>query len=120
MSQSTLNPLRQPVGLALDGWTTPPLPPRRSLAGRHCRIEPLDPARHADDLYEATAADGEGRIWTYLSDGPLGSRADLQAWAEAAAARADRVYFAVVDEADGRAADARYQRRFFLACWADL
>lgn len=104
MSQSTLNPLGQPVGRALDGWTAPPLPPRQSLAGRHCRVEPLDPARHAEDLYEATAADVEGRIWTYLSYGPFGSRADLQAWAEAAAASEDPLFFAIVDEAYGRAA----------------
>ena len=103
MSQSTLNLLGQPVGRALDGWSAPPLPPRWSLAGRHCRVEPLDPARHAGDLYEATAADVEGRIWTYLSYGPFGSCADLQAWAEAAAASEDHVYFAIVDKADGRA-----------------
>ena len=104
MSQSTLNHLGQPVGLALDGWTAPPLPSRSSLVGRHCRVEPLDPARHAEDLYEATAADVEGRIWTYLSYGPFGSRTELRSWAEAAAAREDPFFFAIVDEADGRAA----------------
>lgn len=104
MSQSILNPLGQPVGPVLDCWTVPPLPPRRSLAGRYCRVEPLDPACHAEDLYEATAADVEGRIWTYLSYGPFDSRADLQAWAEAAAASEDPLFFTIVDEADGRAA----------------
>lgn len=104
MNQSTQNPLGQPVGRALDDWAAPPLPPRRSLVGRHCRVEPLDPARHADDLYEATAADGPGRIWTYLNYGPFGSRADLRSWAEAAAASAGPLFFAIVDEADGRAA----------------
>ncbi len=104
MSQSTLNPLGQPVGGVLDGWSAPPSPSRGSLVGCHCRVEPLDPARHAEDLYEATAADVEGRIWTYLSYGPFASRADLQTWAEAAAAREDRLFFALVDEADGRAA----------------
>ncbi len=103
MSQSILNPLGQPVGLALDGWSAPPSPSRSSLVGRHCRVEPLDPARHAEDLYEATAADVDGRIWTYLSYGPFGSCADLQAWTEAAAASEDHVYFAIVDRADGRA-----------------
>jgi hypothetical protein len=34
MNQSTLNPLGQPIGLALDGWTAPPHPSRSSLAGR--------------------------------------------------------------------------------------
>ena len=67
MSHSTLNHLGQPIGLALEGWTTPPRPPRRQLQGCYCRVEPLDPARHTDDLHEAYAADTEGRIWTYLS-----------------------------------------------------
>ncbi|MDE2849147.1 MAG: GNAT family protein [Acidobacteriota bacterium] len=104
MSQSTPNPLGQPVGRALDHWSAPPLPPRRPLAGRHCRVEPLDPARHTEDLYEATAADAEGRIWTYLSYGPFASRADLQGWAEAAAESEDPRFFAIVNTADGRAA----------------
>ena len=104
MSQSTLNSLGQPVGRALDGWTAPPPPSRGSLVGRHCRVEPLHPARHTGDLYEATAADTEGRIWTYLNYGPFGSPAELRSWAEAAAASEDPLFFAIVDEADGRAA----------------
>lgn len=60
--------------------------------------------RHAEELYDATAADGEGRIWTYLSYGPFASPADLRAWAESAAAREDPLFFAIVDETDGRAA----------------
>ena len=104
MSQSTLNSLGQPVGRALDGWTAPPPPSRGSLVGRHCRVEPLDPSRHTGDLYEATAADTQGRIWTYLNYGPFGSPAELRSWAEAAAASKDPFFFAIVDEADGRAA----------------
>ena len=69
----TRNHLGQPVGLPLDGWTDPPMPSRRPLEGRYCRVEPLDPARHAEDLYGAAAADVEGRIWTYLSYGPPGN-----------------------------------------------
>ena len=104
MSQSTPNSLGQPVGRALDDWTAPPPPSRGSLVGRHCRVEPLDPARHSEDLYEATAADTEGRIWTYLNYGPFGSSNELRSWAEAAAASEDPLFFAIMDEADGRAA----------------
>ena len=104
MSQSTQNPLGQPVGRALDRWTAPPPPSSVSLVGRHCRVEPLDPARHTGDLYEATAADTEGRIWTYLNYGPFGSPTELRSWAAAAAASEDPLFFAIVDEADGRAA----------------
>lgn len=98
-----MNDLGQPVGLALDGWAAPPLPSRHSLAGRYCSVEPLDPARHADRLYQATAVDVEGRIWTYLGYGPFASVAELRAWAEHAAASADPLFFAIVDTADARA-----------------
>ena len=40
---NVLNPLGQPVGFALPGWTPPP-PPRAAMEGRYCRLEPLDPA----------------------------------------------------------------------------
>ena len=104
MSKSTLNSLGQPVGRTLDGWTAPPPPSRGSLVGRHCRVEALDPTRHSGDLYEATEADTEGRIWTYLNYGPFGSPAELRSWAEAAADSEDPLFFTIVDEADGRAA----------------
>ena len=104
MSQSTLNHLGQPIGSPLEGWTAPPVPPLHSLAGRYCHLEPLDPARHADDLYEATAADVEGRIWTYLSYGPFVSAAEFRDWAESATTSRDALFCAVVDQVDGRAA----------------
>ncbi len=40
MSHSTLNHLGQPIGLALEGWAALPLPSRRALEGRYCRVEP--------------------------------------------------------------------------------
>ena len=104
MSYSTLNHLGQPIGLALEGWAAPPRPPRRQLQGRYCHVEPLDPARHTEDLYEATAADVEGRIWTYLSSGPFASRAEFRKWGESAATSEDTLFYAIVDEAAGRAA----------------
>ncbi len=48
-----------------------PVPPRESMEGRYCRLEPLDPDRHAAALFEADAADSDGRSWTYLAYGPF-------------------------------------------------
>jgi RimJ/RimL family protein N-acetyltransferase len=67
------------------------------LAGRHCRLEPLDAARHAAGLHEANGRDAEGRMWTYLAYGPFESieayRRQLEAWEVAT----DPLFFAFVD-----------------------
>ncbi|MEN9615497.1 MAG: hypothetical protein RL022_919, partial [Chloroflexota bacterium] len=56
----------QPVGFDVPGWTARPRPGRITLTGRTCRLEPLDPGRHAHDLFTANADDASGRMWTYL------------------------------------------------------
>ncbi len=63
--QHDLNGLGQPIGFALDAWKPPPRPPRDPMAGRFCRVEPLDPERHAADLYDSNALDAEGTNLTY-------------------------------------------------------
>src|SRR5262245_42907746 len=51
------NHLGQPIGGPLPNWKPPPWPPRETLAGRFCRLEPLDPRRHTESLFRAYAAD---------------------------------------------------------------
>lgn len=93
----------QPVGEALPEWTSRPAPARVELDGIHCRLEPLDPARHAADLYAAYASAPDDRNWTYLPVGPFADAADYRAWAETAAASADPLHFAVMDHRTGKA-----------------
>jgi RimJ/RimL family protein N-acetyltransferase len=97
-----LNDLGQPIGFAVPGWTARPLPPRTAIDGRHCRLEPLDPDRHAADLFEANGDDREGRMWTYMGYGPFATLADYRAWMEATCLGEDPRFHAVVD-AQGRA-----------------
>jgi RimJ/RimL family protein N-acetyltransferase len=73
------------------------------MIGRHCRVEPLDAARHAADLAAANAADRGGRNWTYLSYGPFAAAADYRVWAEQVAAGEDPLFHAVIDTASGKA-----------------
>ena len=40
------NHLGQPIGFAVPDWVPAKLPPRTPMAGRWCRIEALDVARH--------------------------------------------------------------------------
>lgn len=91
-----------PLGAALPGWTARPRPRPVALEGRHCRIEPLDMARHGDDLVAAFRATDESS-WTYLFVGPFADDASVRAWLTDAANSTDYVYSAVVDRKSGRA-----------------
>jgi len=73
------------------------------MRGRTCRLEPLDPARHADDLIAAFAEDTEGRTWTYLPYGPFESPEAHRAWLRARSATEDPQFYAIIDEATGHA-----------------
>ncbi len=91
------NALGQPIGFPVPNWTPRPRPPRTPMAGRYCRVEPLDPARHAHDLWVANADDAEGRMWTYLSVGPFPDEAAYRTWLSTVAVVEDPVFYAIVD-----------------------
>ncbi len=97
------NHLNQPVGAAVDGWKPARVPPRETLEGRYCRLEPLDPARHAATLYQANGADEEGRNWTYLPYGPFDTLEGYRAWMDATCLGSDPLFYAVVDAATSEA-----------------
>lgn len=71
------------------------------IEGRWCRIEPLDPARHGEELF--TANDGSIRMWDYMANGPYPDLASYLDWAKGAATSEDPLFYAAVDKADGRA-----------------
>src|SRR3546814_8322110 len=77
------NELGQPIGAPLPGWTPRPRPPRSVMEGRFCRLEPLDPDRHAADLFEAYADNRDGRMWTYTQQGPFNDLTHLSSWMRA-------------------------------------
>jgi RimJ/RimL family protein N-acetyltransferase len=43
------------------------------MTGRYCSVVPLEAQKHAPDLFAANSEDREGRMWTYLAQGPYGS-----------------------------------------------
>jgi RimJ/RimL family protein N-acetyltransferase len=98
-----MNHLGQPIGLALPDWTPPPFPPRATLTGRFCRIEPLSIERHAADLYAANSLDTEGRMWTYLAYGPFADMNAYVAWMTRACQSTDPLFHAIIDSATDKA-----------------
>ncbi len=81
-----------------DQW---PSPERQPIDGRYCRLEPLDPALHGDQLFEVVSGPEAERLHCWLPDPVPASRRELDDWLTAKAASADPLYFAVIDTATG-------------------
>jgi RimJ/RimL family protein N-acetyltransferase len=90
-----------PIGPALQ-WRPVPPPQKKILEGRYVRLEPIDPQRHADDLFALSA--GRDDIWTYLGYGPFADMAAFRAWLAECARQTDPLFVAIIDKASGRAA----------------
>ena len=69
-----------PLGQALPNWQRPAFPPAQPMDGRYCRLEPLDPDKHTEDLFAANAVDTDGANWTYLPYGPFVDSDEYQQW----------------------------------------
>ena len=97
-----INALDQPVGDALPGWRPVTPPPRKSVEGRFCRLEPLDLARHGKGLFAAFKQDADQRNWTYLPYGPFETEAAFLDWMAAACQGDDPLFHTIVDLATGQ------------------
>jgi RimJ/RimL family protein N-acetyltransferase len=82
-------------------WKAPPFPPAKVLEGRYCRLEPLDTARHLDDIWAATA--GHDAMWDWLPARPPKDKDEYRALLDSMVAKEGIVPLAVIDKADGKA-----------------
>ena len=98
------NEFGQPIGLAVTGWTSPPVPRHGDLNGRYCQLQPLCGEAHGRPLFDTFAADACGVNWTYMPYGPFTAYADFSRWLGWACAATDPLFFAIVDTGSGRAA----------------
>jgi RimJ/RimL family protein N-acetyltransferase len=88
----------------LRTWTPRPRPSRVTLEGRFVRLEPLNAAKHGDQLFEAsTVGDADARF-RYLGEYPPESRAAFQPWLDKAEKSEDPLYYAVIEKASGKVA----------------
>ena len=95
------NSFGQPVGFPLPEWQPRSLPPRTAMAGRFCRLEPLDPERHAAALHEASRQ-GDGRNFTYLAAEPFATLEEYRRWMEKTCLGDDPLFHAIIDSALSR------------------
>lgn len=70
---------------------------RRTLTGRHGRLEPLAD-RHAAGLWQSFSG-ADAHLWDYLGYGPFPSEEAMRSWVVAAATTTDPAFYACVDPA---------------------
>jgi len=99
------HPFPRPLsGAAVAGLPSALVPARTTIAGRLVTLEPLDAARHARDLYEASHGSAAAlRIWDYLPVGPWGSEAEYTNVLRQQTARHEQSYYAVRLASGGKA-----------------
>jgi RimJ/RimL family protein N-acetyltransferase len=83
----------------LKNWTPRPFPARKVLAGRYCRLEPLDVAKHGADIWAAFK--GADSVWAYLPAAQPQSQAEYEALLASMVNNKDICPFAVI--VDGKA-----------------
>jgi RimJ/RimL family protein N-acetyltransferase len=98
-----MSPATLPIGPLVD--VRPAKQPERvTLKGRWVTLAPLDARAHAEALYEGSHRDETREaVWAYLFNGPFATPAEFAADVDVKAKAADPHYFAIVDNASGRA-----------------
>ncbi|MGH1457521.1 MAG: GNAT family N-acetyltransferase [Paracoccaceae bacterium] len=91
---------QRPVGEKVENWQAPPRPEAHAMAGRYCRLEPLEADTHAAVLFQAV--EGQDALFDYLPDGPFASAAQYHRWVRESTARDDMQFFAIKDLETGR------------------
>jgi len=74
---------------------------RVALEGELVRLEPVDVARHAGQLFVAQSSTPE--LWAYLPYGPFESETAFRVWLTERAATSDPLFYAIIEGSSGRA-----------------
>ncbi|MFV0296055.1 MAG: GNAT family N-acetyltransferase [Hyphomicrobiaceae bacterium] len=91
-----------PIGPKIARTQPAKVPEPVVLDGRFCRLEPIDAARHGDDLFKASTPPDAANRFRYLFDPVVRTRADMDAWLAQAMTSRDPLVFAVIDKRTGR------------------
>eukprot|EP00644_Phytophthora_capsici_P018918 jgi/Phyca11/133110/e_gw1.325.6.1 len=91
-----VNDFGQPVGFALNDWSSPPFPPHAALAGRYCRLDPFQSRLHAHENWTAQSEDSNGARWTYMPYGPFPTLKEFETWCASAEASRDPQFYAII------------------------
>jgi len=97
------NAFGQPVGLTVENWQPAQTPPRATMQGKYCRLEPVDIDNHAQELFDANAESNDDSMWTYLPYGPFESFEQYRDWMKATCCGNDPLFFTIIDNATNKA-----------------
>lgn len=87
---------------SLADWKGVPAPSVKLIEGRFIRLEKLDVARHAADLWQALEGpNADPKLWDYLPYGPFSERSGFDAWLTGHAAETDPWFYTVIDQQSG-------------------
>lgn len=85
-------------------WQAAALPTAHTLTGRFIRLEKLDAARHADDLWAALEGpNADPKLWDYLPYGPFSDRSAFDRWLAGHQVASDPWFYTVVDQQTNKA-----------------
>ncbi|MEX5570008.1 GNAT family protein [Pseudomonas syringae] len=85
-------------------WQAAALPSAHTLTGRFIRLEKLDAARHADDLWAALEGpNADPKLWDYLPYGPFSDRSAFDRWLAGHQVATDPWFYTVVDQQTNKA-----------------
>lgn len=87
-----------PVGLPVEDWSPRPRPPRETMLGQYCRLEPFSAEKHYLQLFNAYSHDLDARNWTYLPYGPFTSADDFKLWCQEQCTGDDPFFHTVIDQ----------------------
>ena len=92
------NEFGDPIGLPVTVGEVPARPSEDlNLEGTYCYLVPLDAQLHAADLWSFYQLDTDGRLWTYMPQGPFADEAQYRAWVETVEHKADPFFYAIID-----------------------
>lgn len=86
-------------GFPVPGWVGSRRPDRDVIEGQYARLERLNPADHAAELFNAYR--GADQVWDYLPYGPFAGLADYRGWLDKVADAEDPRFHAILDRATG-------------------
>jgi RimJ/RimL family protein N-acetyltransferase len=93
----------QPIGPLIPDWMSRPHLLRSGLAGRYCRLEPVNPRRHGADLYAAYMEAPDDRDWTYLFDERPERTEEFDAYLAKLASSEDPLHFTIIESHSNKA-----------------
>jgi RimJ/RimL family protein N-acetyltransferase len=97
------NQFGQPTGNPVPGWSARPRPARAVIAGRYCRLEPIDVNRHAPELFAHYMQAPDARDWTYLFHERPETLGAFRTYLAELARSEDPLHFTIVDLTDNGA-----------------